>query len=78
MATCLHALSDNEVASCRLGGPALADRADLPRNQSASAMPSRDKTLVRIALEELDDPYRAGRFRYDLSWRQIPDQEADP
>ena len=30
MAARLHALSDDEVASSRLRGPALADRADLP------------------------------------------------
>ena len=78
MAARLHALSDNEVASSRLCGPALASRASLPRNQSASAVPCRDKALVRIAFEELDDPYRSGRFGNDLDWRQIRDQEADP
>jgi hypothetical protein len=41
-------------------------------------MSSCDKALVRIAFEELDYPYRPGRFRYDLDWRQIRDQEADP
>jgi hypothetical protein len=41
-------------------------------------MPGRDQALVRIAFEELDDPHPAGRFRDDLNWRQIRDQEADP
>ena len=41
-------------------------------------MPSPDKTLVRIAFEEFDDPYPAGRFRNDVERGQIRDQKADP
>jgi hypothetical protein len=69
MATRLHALGDDEIATGRLGGSTLIDRADLPRNESTSPMASPDKALIRMALEELDDPHPACRFGDDLDWR---------
>ena len=59
MASRLHPLSDNEVASSRLGGSALVDRANLPRDECASGVPGPDEAHVGIAFEELDDPHPA-------------------
>jgi hypothetical protein len=78
MAARFNALSDNEIAASGLGGSALVDRADLPRNEGTSTMAGSDKALVTSSLEELDDPYPPSRFRYDLDRRQVRDQEADP
>jgi hypothetical protein len=77
MAASLHALSDDKIAAGRLGGPALVDRAVLPRNESTSTMASPHKALVNGALEELDDHHVTRCFRYDLDRWQIWDQEAD-
>jgi hypothetical protein len=78
MTACLHALSDDEVASNRLRGTTLVDRANLPTNERATIMPSVDEHLDRIAFEELDDLHPAGCLRHNLDWRHIWDQEPDP
>ena len=78
MASRLHPLSDNEIASSRLGSSALVDRANLPRNESPPGVPGPDQAFVRIAFEELHDPHLARLPRYRFDWRPIRDQKANP